>query len=133
MEKATLNVAINDRDDDVCEIKWERASGIVSMVAEAASTGVLTIEAANLFEALVKLRLELERYGCLLLCNAARKDAYPSRMLLEMGGGRKVYLLHQGKQALKEDIVDVLGSVTREQVGTVQEQRAEYEKWLRSL
>jgi hypothetical protein len=50
-----------------------------------------------------------------------------------MGGGRKIYILSRGLQASDEDLVDVLGMATIDQVGTVEEQRIGYENWLRSL
>jgi hypothetical protein len=77
--------------------------------------------------------LRLEQEGWLLLSNAARKDAYPSRMALEMGGGRMIYVTTPGVQARREDLVDVLGAASPEQVGTVAEQRAHYEAWIASL
>jgi len=97
------------------------------------SIGVRSFFGNNLFEALVELRLELERQNRLLLCNAARKDCYPSRMSLEMGGGRQVYLFTSGIQAKKEDLVDAFGAATVDQVCTVVAQRANYENWIRSL
>jgi hypothetical protein len=95
--------------------------------------GTLAFVAENLFDALLKFRLRLEQDGYSLLCNAARKDAYPSRMVLEMGGGRKVYLLKAGMQARQEDLVDVFGEASVEKVCTVEEQRANYKIWVRSL
>jgi len=50
-----------------------------------------------------------------------------------MGGGRKIYILSSGLQTSDEDLVDVLGMATIDQVGTVEEQRICYENWLRSL
>jgi len=79
------------------------------------------------------LRLFIEGKGYLLLCNAARKDAYPSRMALEMGGGRKIYILRHGMQARREDLIDIFGAASIDQVCTVAEQRASYESWTRSL
>ena len=87
----------------------------------------------DVFDALVAMRLQLEQDGYRLLCNAARKDAYPSRMSREMSGGRKVYLLKPGRQALREDLIDVFDPATYDEVGTVAEQRSNYEAWIRSL
>jgi hypothetical protein len=131
--KVIVNVAARGLPDELCEIEWVSEAGAIAMTARAASIGMVSIKANDVFGALVNLRLQLESRGRLLLCNAARKDAYPSRMLLEMGGGRKSYVLHQGKQATKMDLIDVFEPATYEQVGTVAEQRRGYEEWLRSL
>lgn len=87
----------------------------------------------NLFEALNMLRLYLEDAGYLLLCNAARRDTYPSRAVRQMGGGFKVYVLHSGQQAKLTDLVDALGPAELNAVVSVAEQRTAYEHWLRSL
>jgi len=54
-------------------------------------------------------------------------------MALQMGGGRKVYLLKHGKQAKQEDLVDAFEEASIEQVCTVAEQQAAYEAWFMSL
>jgi hypothetical protein len=48
-------------------------------------------------------------------------------MTLEMGGGRKIYLLRPGVQTKREDLVDVLGAASIDQVCTLEEQRICYE------
>jgi hypothetical protein len=133
MQKVIVNAAARGLPTESCEIEWASEAGAVAMTARSASIGTVSIEADDVFGALVKLRLLLEGGGRVLLCGAARKDAYPSRMLLEMGGGRKSYLLHRGKQATKADLIDVFEPASYEQVGTVAEQRQGYEEWLRSL
>ena len=55
------------------------------------------------------------------------------RMSREMSGGRKVYLFKPGRQALREDLIDVFDPATYDEVGTVAEQRSNYEAWIRSL
>jgi hypothetical protein len=103
------------------------------MCAKSKRFGALLFTGENLFDVLSKLRVLIERDGYLLLCNVARKDAYPSKMMLEMGGGRKIYILRRGVQAMKEDLVDVFGAVSIDRVCTVAEQQACYESWVRSL
>jgi hypothetical protein len=95
--------------------------------------GLMMFAGDDVFDALVAMRLRLEQDGYRLLCNAARKDAYPSRMSREMSGGRKVYLFKPGRQALREDLIDVFDPATYDEVGTVVEQRSNYEAWIRSL
>lgn len=115
-----------------CRISFEQAMPL-ELHTNSNHFGDMVISADDLFGALIKLRLALEKDGYLLLCNAARKDAYASRMSREMGGGRQVYLLRNGYQAGSEDMVDSLGKATLSQVGTVSEQREWYSIWLRSL
>jgi hypothetical protein len=118
--------------EEPCEIEFTRGVP-TELTATSQHFGTMSFVDDNLFSALLKLRLRLEQDGYLLLCNAARKDAYPSRMTLEMGGGRKIYLLNSGVQTTREDLVDVLGAASVDQVCTVAEQRIGYEDWLRSL
>ncbi|MEC4719937.1 hypothetical protein RY831_12315 [Noviherbaspirillum sp. CPCC 100848] len=95
--------------------------------------GTLTETGDSLFDALAKLRLQLEKSGWLLLCNVARRDAYPSQMMIQMALCRKIYLLKCGMPARRDDIVDIFGEAHPEQVGTVQEQSEYHSKWIKSL
>lgn len=95
--------------------------------------GRLAEKGDTLFEALLKLRLRLEEAELLLLCNLARRDAYPSQMMLQTVLGRKIYVLKHGMPARREDIVDIFGEALPEQVGTVQEQQEYHERWINSL
>lgn len=115
-----------------CELNYEQGTPI-NIQVQTQSLGIMTFTDNDMFGALSKIRLQLETKGYLLLCNAARKDAYPSKMMREMGGGRKIYLLTLRTQARREDLVDIFGPATPDQVGTVAEQHAFYESWIRSL
>ena len=130
----TICVSISSLSGDFepCEIDFTQGTPI-AMEARSKRFGAVSFTGDNLFDVLSKLRLLIEGNGYLLLCNAARKDAYPSRMALEMGGGRKIYILRHGVQARREDLVDVFGAASIDQVCTVAEQRASYESWIRSL
>lgn len=132
MEHVVVNVALAPDQIEICEIEWTQGPP-VEMHARTQSLGSMSITGEDLFDTLCRLRQCLEGKGCQLLCNAARKDAYPSRMARQMGGGRKVYLLANGRQARREDLVDAFGPAEFHQVGTVAEQRAAYEAWSRSL
>lgn len=127
-----IHMSSSSGDLEPCDIEFTQGTPIV-MEARSKRFGVVSFTGDNLFDILSRLRLLIEREGYLLLCNAARRDAYPSRMTLEMGGGRKLYILRHGVQARREDLVDVFGAASIDQVCTVAEQRAGYESWLRSL
>ncbi|GAA4924714.1 hypothetical protein LX16_0042 [Stackebrandtia albiflava] len=88
----------------------------------------------DLFEALVALRRDLETDGWLPAVQGARRDAYPSGMARDMGGGERIHLLHTGRPASTADLVDTLAPVA--DVGllaTVAQQHEAYVAWLESL
>jgi hypothetical protein len=90
-------------------------------------------EGTDLFECLCNLRKQLDKLGIKILCNGSRIDTHPSRMSRDMGGARKVYQLTMGQQGRLEDLVDIFAEAPAEKVGTVEEQKAFYSRWLDSL
>jgi len=88
---------------------------------------------SDLFEAMVKLRLWLEPKGYKLLCNAARRDVYPSRMARQMSGGFRAYKMTMGKPAEMSDRVKILDPAPAESVASVAEQSAFYQAWYDSV
>ena len=132
MKNVVLKISLVSGESEPCEIDFEQGSPMQVQV-RTERFEVMTFTDNDLFGARSKLRLQREQDGYLLLCNAARKNAYPSRMAREMGGGRKIYLLTHGVQARREDLVDTFGAALLDQVCTVAEQRARYEDWIRSL
>lgn len=87
---------------------------------------------ADLFDALAMLRQEIEKSGGRLLCAGARPEVRPSGMSRSMGGGRKAYVIRIGEPSRKADI-DIFDYADPEAVGSVAEQAAFYEKWVKSL
>lgn len=132
MEHISVAIVSEQGETEACQIDYERGPPVV-VTLHSQRFGEMVATDEDVFEALCKLRLRLEEEGCLLLCNAARKDAYPSRMSRQMSGGRKVYLLKPGVQGRREDLIDVFDAAPLDQVGTVTEQRLMFEDWLRSL
>lgn len=132
MTNVNLQIVSFSGLSEPCEINFEPGSPVdIRVETQCLGTAIFTDN--DLFGALSKLRLRLEQKGYLLLCNAARRDAYPSRMVREMGGGRKIYLLTPGLQTRRDDLVDVFGAASFDQVGTLEEQLAFHENWIRSL
>ncbi|NWB32096.1 hypothetical protein [Pseudomonas gingeri] len=132
MTNIHVEIASFSGEKEPCEIEFTQ--GVPTLITiRSTRLGVRSFTDNNFFAALSAYRRLLEQEGYLLLCNGARKDAYPSRMALQMGGGRKIYLLHSGKQAKREDLVDIFDAATIEQVCSVDEQRTAYESWVRSL
>lgn len=132
MERLSVAIASEQGETEACEIDYERGPPVVVKL-HSRRFGEINATDEDLFGALCKLRTRLEEDNYLLLCNAARKDAYPSRMSRQMSGGRKVYLLKPGMQGRREDLVDVFDAAPLDQVGSVGEQRLMFEAWLRSL
>jgi hypothetical protein len=127
-----VTIATLDGNEESCVIELSRGVSTEIRI-KSEHFGEMFFTDENLFDALKQLRLQLEKDGYFLLCNAARKDAYPSRMALEMGGGRKIYLLTLGAQTKRDDLVGVLESASIDQVCTVAAQWDSYQAWLRSL
>ncbi|MEV4131859.1 hypothetical protein AB0J72_06795 [Dactylosporangium sp. NPDC049742] len=93
-----------------------------------------TATAENLFHALAALRLQVEPDGIRLCCNGARRDVYPSRMALSMAGGEIAYLLRRGRRpSIPASFVSVLDPADCSDVVTVEEQRAWYDDWWRTV
>lgn len=90
-------------------------------------------EADNYFDALKMLRIQMEKNGLQIICNGAAKNVYPSPMMMQMGDGRKAYLLKNGIQARTADVVDIFGMDAASLVCSVKEQDEYYAEWLSSL
>jgi hypothetical protein len=88
-----------------------------------------TATAPDMFEALVRLRRQLEPDGLTVAVQGARHDTYPSGMARDMGGGMRVYVLRPGRGARLEDLVETLDDAPPGQIATVDEQRARAEAW----
>lgn len=87
----------------------------------------------DLFKSLKLIRAYFETYGSKLLCNGARVDVYPSGMSRGMGRGRKAYVLVQGRQARRENLVDIFDYAEPNMVDTIGAQEAYYKNWVTSL
>jgi len=86
----------------------------------------------DLFEAVIALRLELETIGAQLLCIGSRRDAFPSGMSRDMGGGRKVSIACLGNP-MNEKLFDIFDYAEPELVSSVADQNEFHEKWIASL
>jgi hypothetical protein len=102
----------------------------IELVTRAGSyTCPYTATAPDMFEALVRLRRQLEPDGLLVAVQGARRDTYPSGMARDMGGGMRVYVMQPGRAARPEDLVRTLDDALPEQIATVDEQLAFREAW----
>jgi hypothetical protein len=88
---------------------------------------------SDYFEALSRIRTELERHGHVVNCYGASRTVFPSGMARDMGAGLKAYKLRIGEPALVSDLVSIFACGPDLEVTTVAEQRAFYQQWLASL
>jgi hypothetical protein len=110
-------------------LRWRR-DGDTFVVEADGPWGVVAATASDAFAGLAEVRRKLEAVGWLLAVAGARRDAYPSGMLRERGG-EQVYLLVPGQPA--EQRLDTFSDAPPEAVTTVDEQRAGYEEWWKSV
>jgi hypothetical protein len=87
----------------------------------------------DVFDALMKLRLEAEPDGVQLCCNGARRNAWSSGMQRDMGEGFSTYLLRLGEHGERPESVPTLAPAPAAEVTIVSEQVAFYEQWLSEL
>ena len=85
------------------------------------------------FEALIRLRRELEPVGVQILVNGASRDVWPSAMARSMGLGLKAYRMRMGHQALRSDLVPIFELHPDSQPCSIAEQERYREQWFASL
>jgi hypothetical protein len=93
----------------------------------------IQVGAGDLFEALVRVRGQLEPEGWFIAIHGSRVDVYPSAMQREMASGLNAYVLRIGEPARLEDIVETLQPADPDTLATVAAQRECAEKWERSV
>jgi hypothetical protein len=76
----------------------------------------------DMFECLIMLRKELIKYNCILLCNGARLDVYPSGMCRDMGDGLVAHISKPGGSVSEEDLVYIFDYAQSELIASVEEQ-----------
>jgi hypothetical protein len=126
----TKSIKVQQADGSILDGTIELIDGPpCHLVFSAKGIGPFLADGEDLFDALTALRLQLESCKCLLLCAGARTDVSPSGMSRGMSGGRKAYVTHIGKPALKNDVVDIFDYAGPDVVGTVDQQMAYHKKW----
>lgn len=93
--------------------------------------GRYTATGVDLWEALVRLRRQLEPDGWMVAVQGSRRDTYPSGMARDMGGGQLVYVLRLGHRVTpRDDLVDTLADAAVDQLATIAEQEAHHRAWV---
>ncbi len=85
------------------------------------------------FEALCRIREQMEDVGLRPKCYGAHVAAYPSGMSRSMGYGLKIYRLTLGQRGCMDDLVHIFDVDDDIVPATVADQQAYFERWSRSL
>lgn len=121
-----------DAQEEAATIRIDSSNGCeVTIIA--ADGACWKASADDPLTSLNSVRRQMEIEGFFPLCCGARLDVAASGMARGARATRKVYRLELGKQALRENLVDIFDPAEKENVSTLQEQRDFYEKWLASL
>lgn len=88
--------------------------------------------AADFFEALCLVRLQLEKEGLRLFCYGSSLNVYPSPMARDMGVGLKAYKMSHGRHASMADLVDIFSEGPDVIPASVAQQREFFEHWVAS-
>jgi hypothetical protein len=86
-----------------------------------------------MFDALVRIREQVEPQGWFVAVQGARLDTYPSRMQRDMAGGLNVCVMRRGEPVRLDDVVETFAEADPSTLATVAAQRARLEEWPRSL
>ena len=122
-EQARLRGWLDGHDGPMPSYRIELVTRLGNYTCPDTATG------PNMFEALVRLRRQLEPDGLMVAVHGSRRDTYPSGMARDMGGGIQVYIMRPGRRARREDLVATLDDAPPGQLATVGEQRSFAETW----
>lgn len=94
------------------------------------SKDLFTATGPDLFEALTRLRRQLEPAGIAVAAQGARRDVWPSGMARDMGGGQSAYVMRPGQRTELADLVPTLDDAPVELLATIAEQEEYRDAWL---
>jgi hypothetical protein len=90
-------------------------------------------DADDLFEALVRIREQLEPQGWFVAVQGSRLDAFPSPTQREIAAGLSVYITRIGEPATPDDVAETFAVADPATLATVNAQRQHAQAWQRSL
>src|SRR5690242_19574386 len=94
---------------------------------------LVTGQADDCFAALQSVRRKAEGRNWMICCKGARRNAWPSAMSRQMGGGIKAYVLEMGRQGRADSLVEIFDEDAPESYSTVADQEAYAHAWFESL
>ncbi len=92
----------------------------------------LIFASSDLFECLKLMRKHFDLQDIKILCNGARIDVFPSRLLRQNGKGQKAYVQRLGFPVTKTDIVNIFDFADDNLIGSIESQEKFHERWLKS-
>jgi hypothetical protein len=93
----------------------------------------IDVGAGDMFEALVRIREQLEPQGWFVAVQGSRLDTFASGMQRDMAGGLSVYVMRMGEPARSEDVVETFAEADPGLLATVDAQRRRVAEWTRSV
>ncbi|MGW9047849.1 hypothetical protein ACWGQL_35710 [Streptomyces lydicus] len=124
-------LAFNGDQQADAVLRWEGDNYDFTVLADG-PWGQASGRAEDCFEALTRIREQIEPQGWFLGVNGSRRDTWPSGMCRE-AGGFLVYRLRLGHYATGADRIQTFQPAPRETLATVAEQVAFEEQWSQSL
>ncbi|MEU5015778.1 hypothetical protein AB0G35_37095 [Streptomyces sp. NPDC021749] len=124
-------LAFNGDQQADAVLRWEGGNRDFTVIADG-PWGHVTGRADDCFEALIRIREQIEPQGWLLGVNGSRRDTWPSGMCRGTGGFL-VYRLTPGLRPTSADRIQTFQPAPRETLATVAEQVAFEEQWSQSL
>ena len=113
-------VTTEDRDE-LCHVTFEYDGRKISA------------RAADFFEALAQVRLQLEKEHLMPYCYGASLNVFPAGISRWIGLGLKPYRLTKGKLASSDDMVHIFASGPDVVPVTVARQNEFFQEWLKSI
>lgn len=109
-------------DDRTCKWTFEFISSV---------TPKMVFTNSDMFECLIDLRVELNKYSYRPLCNGARLDVYPaSGMCRNMGEGGVAFILKPNQPLDFDNVVSIFDYAEPQSIASVEEQLNFFESWL---
>lgn len=90
-------------------------------------------EGNNYFNALLKIRKELEARGVKLLCKGCCYNVYPSPMFLDLCGGLIAYTMKMGKEIDRRESVNIFDECLLEEYATIEKQLEYCKGWYENI
>jgi hypothetical protein len=136
MTKVSIPVHLADGSEAIWTVTAsEEPPWVVTLRSD--DDGTWSAEGDDLFDALQRVRRETDTMGVKLCVNGARRNAYPSGMARDMGGGQMVYIFHRGKglnwlwrRPRRGDLAYIFDPAPCDLIATVDEQDRYYAEWV---
>ncbi|WP_345611120.1 Clp protease N-terminal domain-containing protein [Pseudonocardia adelaidensis] len=125
----------DERQQAVIHWAWQGRSGPSDLYrAQLDWSGEpIDVGAGDMFDALVRIREQLEPQGWFVAVQGSRLDAFPSAMQREMAGGLNVYVMRVGEPIRLGDAVETFAEADPGLLATVAAQHQHAAKWQRSV